>query len=457
MNILIVDDEAPARFALRRALTQSNYRILEAADGQTALQVIRSEHPDLVFLDLQMPGLGGLEVLRQWGSQIPSVEIIVLTASDNVAAAVECIRLGASDFVTKPYEVEQVRAIARRVAQRLMLQQQVADLQGQLELQQACGSLIGVSRPMRRLYEQMKKAARSSSDLLIRGETGTGKELIAREMHRLSDRAGGPFVAVNTAAIPESLTESELFGHVRGAFTGADSNRTGVFEQADGGTLFLDEIGDMPLAAQTKMLRVLQERVIQPVGAPRTLPVNVRIISATHQDLESAMADGGFRADLFYRLKGVELHVPPLRSRREDILVLAHHFLERCAMDTGTQRPELTSDSVDVLLTHSWPGNVRELEQSIQRATTMCDGNCIRPADLGLSHNALTHDENPFSQYIGLPLTEARNLVVEALERSLITSALDRAAGNISEAARQLGMHRQSLQQKLAQLGIRNR
>ncbi len=455
LNILIADDEEPARFALRRALAQPDYHILEAADGQAALELIRAERPDLVFLDLQMPRHGGLEVLRQLGSDVKQSEIIVLTANDNVATAVECIRLGAADFVTKPYEVAQIRAIARRVVQRLQLQQQVADLQSQLEFQQGCGTLIGVSRPMRMMYQQMQKVARSTTDLLIRGETGTGKELIAREIHRLSDRAAEPFIAVNTAAIPESLTESELFGHVRGAFTGADANRIGVFEQAHGGTLFLDEIGDMPLAAQTKILRALQERIIQPVGAPRTIPVDVRIISATHQDLEEAMTDGGFRQDLFYRLKGVELHAPPLRARREDILVLANYFLERWAAQSNAPRPELASSAIDALLAHAWPGNVRELEQTILRAATMADGPQIGPLDLGLSTAVIPENETAFSQYHGLPLSEAKGQIVEALERSLISAALDRAAGNISEAARQLGMHRQSLQQKLAQLGIR--
>ncbi|MDB5342575.1 MAG: glnG [Schlesneria sp.] len=455
MKILIADDEPPARFALRRALSQSDYHITEATDGQAALEQIRSEHPDLVFLDLQMPGTSGLDVLRLLGADIKHSEIIILTANDSVAAAVECIRHGAADFVTKPYEVEQVRAIARRVHQRQQLQQQVEDLQSRLELHQGCGKLMGASQPMRDLFKQMQKAASSFPDLLIRGETGTGKELIAREIHRLSDRAAGPFIAVNTAAIPESLTESELFGHVRGAFTGADTNRTGLFQQAHGGTLFLDEIGDMPLAAQTKILRVLQERIIQPVGSHTAIPVDVRIISATHQDLEEAITAGGFRQDLFYRLKGIELRVPALRSRREDILVLANHFLEQWAAQTKRSRPELSPRSIDTLFAHNWPGNVRELEQTIIRAATMSEGPCIEPLDLALTPPASSGDDLRFSEYIGIPLTEAKAQVVEALERSLITSALDRAGGNISEGARQLGMHRQSLQQKMAQLGIR--
>lgn len=455
LSILIVDDEQPARFALRRALAQSDYRVMEAADGVSALELIRSERPDLVFLDLQMPGSGGIDVLRQLGADVKNSEIIVLTANDSVAAAVECIRLGAADFVTKPYEVEQVRAIARRVDQRVNLQRRVDDLQNQLELQQGCGRLIGISRPMQDLFKQMQKAAQSSTDLLIRGETGTGKEWIAREIHRLSDRAAGPFIAINTAAIPESLTESELFGHVRGAFTGADINRTGLFEQANGGTLFLDEIGDMPLAAQTKILRVLQERIVQPVGSPSTIQVDVRIISATHQDLEDAIAIGGFRQDLFYRLKGIELRVPPLRSRREDILVLANHFLERWATQRNTARFELSAQSIDALFAHTWPGNVRELEQTITRAATMSDGPGIEPVDLALTAPIASDDAIQFSRYVGMPLSEAKNQVVEALERSMITAALDQAKSNISEAARQLGMHRQSLQQKMTQLGIR--
>ena len=455
LRILIADDEAPARFAMRRALSQFAAEIMEAGDGDAALELLRAELPDLVFLDLQMPKKGGIEILRELGHAAGQSEIIVVTANDSVATAVECIRLGASDFIAKPYEVEQVRSIAARVVKRLDLQRRVETLQNQLDSQQGCGAMVGVSGPMQRLFQQMAKAARSDADLLIRGETGTGKELIAREIHRLSARSAGPFIAVNTAAIPESLTESELFGHVRGAFTGADTNRIGVFEQAHGGTLFLDEIGDTPAAVQTKMLRVLQERVIQPVGAGKTVAIDVRIISATHQNLEEAMADAGFRQDLFYRLKGVELHVPPLRSRREDILVLANHFLDHWATKSNQARPDFTPAAVDALMAHRWPGNVRELEHAVNRAAMMADHAQIDPVDLGLATSSAMPEETPFAAYVGLPLGEAKAQVIEGLERTLITAALDRAAGNVSEAARQLGMHRQSLQQKMTQLEIR--
>ena len=455
IDILIADDEESARFALRRALSQPDYKIEEAADGASALRSLRASPADLVFLDLKMPGLEGLDVLRQLGPDARRSEIIILTANNDLSTAVECIRLGAADYVTKPYEVEQVRAIARRVIQRLQLQRQVTDLQAELDLQQGFGSLIGASRSMRDLFRLMQKAAGAPVDLMIRGETGAGKELIAREIHRLSPRASGPFIAVNTAAIPESLMESEFFGHVRGAFTGADSNRVGLFEQAHTGTLFLDEIGDMPLAAQPKILRALQERMIHPVGAQRPVAVDVRIITATHQDLEQAIIDGGFRQDLFYRLRGVELRVPPLRSRRDDVLVLANHFLDRSCSQSKTPRPEFAPAAIDALLEHSWPGNVRELEQTVIRGLTMCEGAWIQPLDLGLSITREPRGLSPFSEYLGMPLSEAKSQVVEELERTMISAALQQSSGNISEAARLLGMHRQSLQQKMAQLGIR--
>ena len=329
LNILIADDERAARYGLAKALAAPGYKIAEAADGPVALAEIRSGAYDLVFLDLNMPAMDGLSILRALEGSKLACDIVVVTGNDSIQTAIACMKLGSVDFLTKPYEIEQLRSWARRCARRVELEGKVVDLQNQLERKQSLGSLIGISRPMRELFLQIERVARAPVDILIRGETGTGKELIAREIHRLSGRATGPFVPVNTAAIAASLAESELFGHVRGAFTGAEANRQGYFEQANGGTLFLDEIGDMPLAAQTKILRCLQERVIQPVGSTRLIPADVRVISATHQDLQRAMADGHFWSDLYYRIKGIELHVPPLRTRHEDIVLLANHFLGR--------------------------------------------------------------------------------------------------------------------------------
>ena len=467
LRILIADDERAARYGMSKALASAGYHVAEAADGDAALAAIRDGAFDLVFLDLTMPGLDGQGVLRRLCESGDArgrrrCEVIVVTADERVQTAVECVRLGAADYLTKPYEVEHVRAIARRVAARVELERRVGQLEAQLEHRQAFGALVGVSRPMRELYAQIERAAAAPVDVLVRGETGTGKELIARELHRLSPRAAGPFVAVNTAAVAESLAESELFGHVRGAFTGAAADRKGVFEQADGGTLFLDEVGDMPRAAQAKILRALQERTVQPVGSSRGVRVDVRVVSATHQDLTKAIADGHFRQDLYYRIKGVELFVPPLRSRREDVILLANYFLDRPSSSTdpaAQPRWRLSADATDALLAHAWPGNVRELEHAVTAAAAMARSpdDTIRAADLALpsaTGQPTAFAGGDFDALSALPLTEAKDRLVEQFERHAITRALDRHAGNISAAARQLGVHRQSLQQKMDQLGI---
>ena len=451
LRILIADDEKAARFGLAKALARDGYVLSEAADIAATRAAIAGELPDLVFLDLRMPDGEGREVLRDFDGK-PPCEIVVVTAQDDLGTAVECMRLGAADYVTKPYEIERVRAIARRASQRVALQRQVDSLRDRLDSREACGALVGASRPMHELYRLMERIARAPVDVLIRGETGTGKELIARELHRLSGRSG-PFVAVNTAAIAESLAESALFGHVKGAFTGADANRPGAFEQAHGGTLFLDEIGDMPLAAQAKILRALQERAVQPVGSAKTIAVDVRVVSATHQDLSAAIAEGHFRQDLFYRIKGVELFVPPLRTRQEDVVLLAKSFLERLVGRLPLV-PQLSGEALARLLTYGWPGNVRELEHVITAAATLASGPEIHALDLRLPTDASPADEPGFAPFLDLPLTEAKERLVEVFERRMIHSALDRHAGNVSAAARQLGIHRQSLQQKMSQLGI---
>lgn len=448
MKILIVDDEQPARYGMAKALKSDGRQILEAEEGGAALQYIREHAPDLVFLDLNMPERDGMFVLQQLQADSVTVtpEIIVVTANDGIQFAVDCIRCGATDFITKPYDVEHIRSIARRSEQRVNLQTKVSQLQSDGGSTIHYGSLLGASRRMQQMFAQIGKAAATTLPILIRGESGTGKELVARELHTRSGRADKPFVAVNTAAIAESLVESELFGHVKGAFTGADRNREGVFRQADGGTLFLDEIGDMPAAVQTRLLRVLQEGIVQPVGTEECVHVDVRIISATHQDLEQAIIDKAFRQDLYFRLKGIELSVPSLRSRQEDILLLANEFLPESF--------SLSSESVAALLQHKWPGNVRELQQMIGAAAALCDGDVITPADLGLVMERESSAAGGFEKYYDLPLTEARSQLVEDFERQVIQRALDAESHNVSAAARRLGIHRQSLQQKMKQLGI---
>jgi DNA-binding NtrC family response regulator len=454
LRILIADDEKAARFGMAKALAHEGFDLFEAADVRSTLETIRAVLPDLVFLDLSMPDGDGRTVLRELASTGPPCEVVVVTANDDLPAAVECMRLGAADYVTKPYEVEQLRAIARRCARRVALEQRVHDLQDKLDQRQAFGALVGMSRPMQELYRRMERVARAPVDVLIRGETGTGKELIARELHRLSERAAGPFVAVNCAAIPENLIESELFGHVKGAFTGADSTRTGCFEQAHGGTLFLDEIGDMPPAAQAKILRALQDRAVRPVGASRIVAVDVRIVTATLQDLDRSIAEGHFRQDLYYRIKGVELFVPPLRSRHEDIILLANYFLDRLASKLPSV-PRLSAEAVDCLLTYRWPGNVRELEHVVTAAAAFADGPEITAAGLALRATRPAPTARDFGDLLDLPLTEAKDKLVEQFERAMVQAALDKHAGNVSAAARHLGIHRQSLQQKMGQRNIK--
>ena len=453
LRILIADDEKAARYGMAKALAA--YRILEAEDAAAALAAIRTEAPDLVFLDLNMPGGDGRTgAPSARGESARSCRIVVVTASDSVPVAVECLRLGASDYVTKPFEIERIRAIARECAERLALRSRIDDLQSRLDRKNGFGALVGVSRAMQELYRQIERVASADIDVLVRGETGTGKEVVAREIHRRSGRAAGPFVAVNAAAITESLVESELFGHVKGAFTGADANRQGCFELAGGGTLFLDEIGDMPLAAQAKILRTLQERVVQPVGSSRSIPVDVRVVSATLQDLDAAMADGHFRKDLYYRVKGVELVVPPLRARREDIVLLADHFLDRWTRPDGV-RVKLSPAAIDRLLTYSWPGNVRELDLVLAASTTLTSRDTLDADDLRLPSATSALTQGSFASYFGRPLSEAKAELIDAFERAMIVDALDKHAGNVSAAARHLGLHRQSLQQKMTQLGIR--
>jgi DNA-binding NtrC family response regulator len=452
LRILIADDEPAARLGMARALAKEGHDLIEAADGRAALDIIRDRAPDLVFLDLDMPGLDGRAILKALAGSGFRGEIIVVTANDTIQAAVECMRLGAADYIAKPFEVEQIRAAARRVARRVELESKVEALESRLGERQALGLLVGDSLPMRRLHEQVERAARAPLDVLIRGETGTGKEIIAREIHRLSGRSG-PFVAVNTAAVAESLAESELFGHVKGAFTGAESDRKGAFREAHGGTLFLDEIGDMPLAAQAKILRALQERAVQPVGSPEVIPVDVRVVTATHQDLSQAVKDGHFRQDLYYRIRGLEIEAPPLRAHVEDIAILSRHFLERLASRGGGAAKRLAHGAVQKLLAHAWPGNVRELEQVIGAAAAMAAGDEIAAADLQIAGGPAL-EEGDFAGLLDLPLTEAKARLVEAFERRAIVRALELSGGNISAAARRLGIHRQSLQQRMAQLGL---
>ncbi|GAC1036402.1 sigma-54 dependent transcriptional regulator [Pseudomonas sp. No.117] len=434
-TLLIIDDDAGLRDALAETAADQGYQVLQADQGEAGLALLQRQTVDAVLLDLRMPGLDGLEVLARIRALPAPPAVTVLTAFASAGNTIEAMRLGAFDHLTKPIgRAELIRVLAGMTAQRGPAPAPPATQEGH--------TLVGGSDALRQVQKTIGRLVDSEATVLVTGETGTGKELVARAIHEHGKRRGAPFVAVNCAAIPPDLLESELFGHVRGAFSGATANRLGAFREAQGGTLFLDEIGDMPLPMQAKILRALQEREVTPVGgAPVRL--DVRLVAATHRDLAQRVASGDFREDLFYRLHVVPIHLPALRERRADILPLAEHFL------TPSGRV-LADDAAALLLRHAWPGNVRELRNAMQRAATLAQGERIVAADL-----AFLQADAPEALVIDASWPEETLAEATArLERLLIERALQRSGGNRAEAARRLGIHRQLLYTKLSRLGL---
>ncbi len=445
--ILIVDDDAAMREALAEAVRDGGHEVHLAATGAAALSVLERESVAAVLLDLRMPGMDGIEVLRRIRARPSPPAVAVLTAHATSANTIEAMRLGAFDHLTKPIgRADLARVVDGMVASAAGSRPPCAEAEGE--------GLIGSSEAMRGVQKSIGMLADSDATVLITGETGTGKELVARALHEHGERGRRPFVAVNCAAIPGALLESELFGHVRGAFTGAASDRAGAFREAERGTLFLDEIGDMDVGMQAKILRALQERVVTPVGG-RPVPVDVRIIAATHRDLDARVREGGFRADLYYRLHVVPIHLPPLRERLADIVPLAEHFLRRAGKT-------LSTDAAARLIRHRWPGNVRELRNAMERAAVLGRGERVDAA-----HLAFLDAAPPAGEEAGAPIDwrvtdwpainwpdEDLPSAMARLEAMLIRRALERAAGNRAEAARVLGIHRQLLYAKMKRYGI---
>jgi len=439
-RILIVDDDIAFRGSLAETVADLGHEVLEAGSTAAGLRLLAAHAVDVAFVDLRMPDEDGL-VFLQRAPDIASVACIMLTAYASGDNTIEAIRLGAFDHLTKPVSrAALVDTLERALRQAAAASPEPAD--GQAPPASERNQLIGDSQAMRQVFKQIGRAATSDATVLVLGETGTGKELVARALHRNGARAARPFVAVNCAAIPAELIESELFGHVRGAFSGATANRVGRFEQADGGTLFLDEIGDMALPTQAKILRVLQERELTPVGAHTSLKVDVRVIAATHRDLPQEIREGRFREDLWYRLQVLSIKVPPLRERLGDILPIAEHFLREQAGDTPKY---ISPAAARRLLQHGWPGNVRELRNTIERAAVMSHGACIEPE----------HIELPGAPVFGTPADVAIDwdgelaVAVAQVERVMVQRALHAANGNRAEAARRLGISRQQLYRKL--------
>jgi len=442
-RILIVDDEPSIRTTLSSILEDEGHKTTLAESGEEGIAQYARDEFDLILLDLWLPGMDGLSVLERLRSAAPP-PVIMISGHGNVDAAVKATRLGAYDFLEKPLSLERVLLTVNHALNDRRLREQVRDLRQHLTLEEI---LIGESEPMNRLEQQIRSAAPSSSRVLITGENGSGKEIVARTLHRHSLRADQPFIDVNCAAIPEELIESELFGHRKGAFTGAIDDRKGKFELADGGTLFLDEVGDMSLKTQAKVLRVLQEQTFQRVGGQQTIRVDVRVIAATNKALDAEIAAGSFRSDLYYRLNVIPIEVPALRARGDDIVLLAEHFLRRFAAEAAQPKKKLSAGAASKLRGYHWPGNVRELRNVIERLAILLPGDTIEPEDVQLGARVETAPEIAAN----LPLREAR----DEFEKQYILARLREHAGNVSRTADTLGVERSNLYRKLNAYGIR--
>jgi DNA-binding NtrC family response regulator len=458
-TVLIVDDEPAARYGMRRALEKEGHSIFEADSIGNAEQIVESEEPGVVLLDVKLASESGLDYLPKLVSRRDAPLVIIITAHGSERLAVEAIKLGAYDYLAKPFDVDELRILIRNAVEAHRLRAENERLRNELTGTESYGQLIGSSPAMKRLFSMIEKVAQTEASVLITGESGTGKEMVSRELHARSRVASGPFVAINCAAMPEELIESELFGHEKGAFTGAGGRRVGKFEAADGGTLFLDEIGDMSLSTQAKVLRVIDEKKFQRLGSNETISTDARIISATNKDLEKMVEDHQFREDLFYRLCVIRIHLPPLRERRDDIPALAQAFSDRYSVAYRGNRMKINREALKALLDHDWPGNVRQLRNYIERAVILSEGEEISLDSLPeLSRSKVL--ENQGIDYSGdgddisIPSSLTFKDAKKEFERKYVERCLERASGNITQAASILGMHRQSLQHKIKELGL---
>ena len=453
-KILVVDDEAEIRSLLEAVLQGKGFEVVSAADGASALQQVTRERPAVILLDLSMPRMSGMDALPEIKRLDADVPVIICTAHADLATAVRAMKLGAYDFLTKPFDVELLLLTLERAVERHQLRSRIEELkrQGQgSSLADRMGGSVAIAQVIR----QVSQVAESNFTVLVQGETGTGKELVARAIHQQSPRRQGPFVAVDCGAIPETLVESELFGHERGAFTGAHTRREGHFQLAKGGTLFLDEIGNIPLATQAKLLRALEQREVQPLGSGRAVPVDVRIIAATNSELAESAKAGRFRADLFYRLSEFTITLPPLRSRREDITHLAQRFLDEVSMELRRPVRRVSDEAMQALLRHDWPGNVRELKNVIRKAALLATDVVTAEHIPALGPSTLTVSR-PAADPGGedLSLREVAELAAVHAEREVIRRALEASKGNKSRAARLLRTDYTTLHAKMKRYGI---
>ena len=449
-TLLIVDDEPGARQSLE-VILEDDFHVLTAENGQEALQIIQKEPVDLVLLDVHMPEMDGLEILRRIKKQDEEIDVIMVSALNLARKAVDAMKLGAYDYITKPYEPEDILSTVARVISKRNLRKELDFLRGEVEASRGFDQIISQNKAMLEIFERVKKVAFTSTNVLITGESGTGKELIARSIHRQGNRKHAPFVAINCAAIASELMESEMFGHEKGAFTGAHTRTIGKFEHAHGGTLFLDEISVLRSDLQAKLLRVLQEREIERIGSNKLIKVDIRVISATNTNLENAVAQGQFRQDLYFRLNVVPISIPPLRERKEDIPLLAKHFLDKFNTAFNKKIPGFSEKALDALTRYHWPGNIRELENLVERIVVLSTGN----EKIDLKDIPLEILMNSGQNIQEREVREGGLLKIrEAIEKRIILNILEASQWNQSETAKILKVNRNTLLQKAKQLGI---
>ena len=464
---LVADDEPSIRFVLREALENAGLDVTDVDTGDAALEALTSERFDIAFFDVRMPGRSGLDLLDQARSISRDTAVVIITAQNTLENAVEAMKRGALDYLVKPFRLAEITALTEKARRARALEREVRELRREVARKVSPGErLVGKSPVLLEIFKTIGKVARSDVPVLITGESGTGKELVARALHTASARAEGPFVALNAAAIPRELLESELFGHERGAFTGAVEARTGRFREADRGTLFLDEIGDMPIELQAKLLRVLQSGEVTPVGGRKAERVDVRILAATHRQLDAEVRAGRFREDLLYRLRVVPLELPPLRERPEDVPILAEHFVARYAEELGTGPRWLADETLRHLAAYAWPGNVRELENAVKRALVLATGEVLSPDDFSFL-TAPASESAPAANLealvaeeveAGLAAPEPSDLyqrLLERVEKPLLEAVLEHTGGNQIRAAAILGINRNTLRKKIVELGLR--
>ncbi len=454
VKVLCVDDEASMLEGCERLLRSLGYDCITTTDSERAVELIRSESPQIVLTDLKMPGLDGIALLEAAKEIDPDVTVIVFTAYASIPSAIEATRKGAFDYIPKPFSADELEVVMEKASKYRALLEENKRLRLQLSETFAFGNIIGNSPLMLEVFETIRKVAPSEANVLIMGESGKGKELIARSIHANSPRLNQTFVPVDCASLPETLLESELFGHEKGAFTGAHTERPGLFEFANGGTVFLDEMGELALNIQAKLLRVLQEHKVRRLAGRHEIDISIRVISASNRDLEAAVANKVFRDDLFYRLNVVSIKLPPLRERSGDIPLLTHHFLQEFGKSMIRPVSGISPEAMDRLECYRWPGNVRELQNVIERALSMCEDDKITVTDL--PDHICNADDRPAADPILLPLREARRCWLDPLEKEYLEKLLQRHGGNISEAARAAEIDRQTIYRMLKKYEIRS-